>query len=322
MKRFLTLILLLTLCAGPLWANKAQLLDQVIAVVNDEAITQSELDGLLRPIYEDYKQRFSGENLFKELNEARTKLLNQLIEDRLVYQAAKAKGIQPDAQKIDQMVETFQKRFPTPEAMEKVLNAQGVTLHGLRERFEKQDMVRNLHEKEIRSKIIVSPSEAEKYYDSHPDEFTEKDRMRLRTLTIKKNDEAREKGLKDEAAWQKIQDLDLKIKGGKDFGDIARENSQDVNAHNGGLGDWIERGSMIEAIDRVIFKLKLGETSSIVETAMGYHLFRAKEIKTGSKRTLEQTREEIYSKLYNQKSEKRFNEWMNDLKRNAYISVR
>ena len=322
-KPIFLLFALLTALSSPLWAaDKPQLLDQVIAVVNDEAITQSELDGLLRPIYEDYRQRYSGDKLYQELNEARTKLLNQLIEDRLVYQEAKTKGVQADALKIDQMIEAFQKRFPTPEAMEKALDVQGVTLHGLRERFEKQEMVRSLHEKEIRSKIVVSPSDIENFYEQNPDEFTEKDRVRARTLTIKKSEEAREKGLKDEQAWQKMQKLEMQIKSGKDFGEIAKENSQDVNARNGGTGDWIERGAMIETIDEVLFKLKPGETSGIIETPMGYHLFRVEEIKSGSKRTLDQVREEIEANLYRMKSEERFNEWMNNLKRGAYISVR
>ncbi len=308
--------------AGSQALAQTQLLDQVIAVVNDEAITQSELDSILRPIYEDYKQRYSGDKLFRELNEARTKLLNQLIEDRLVYQEAKEKKIEVDAAQIDKQMETFQKKFPTLETMETALNAQGVTLHGLRERLEKQEMVRQLHEQEIRAKIIISPSEIEKYFEEHPEEFTEKDRMRVRSLTIKKSDEAREKGLKDEAASQKINELETKIRGGADFAEVARENSQDVNAKDGGMGDWVERGAMIEAIDQVIFKLKPGETSGVVETAMGYHLFRVEEIRSGSKRGLEQVREEIYSILYRQKSETRFNEWINDLKRKAYISIR
>lgn len=313
---------LVLLSALPAQAAPSQLLDQVIAVVNDEAITQSELDSILRPIYEDYKQRFSGERLFRELNEARTKLLNQLIEDRLVYQEAKEKKITADAAKIDEQMEAFQKKFPTPQTMEEALSAQGVTLHGLRERLEKQEMVRTLHDQEIRAKVVVSPSEIEKYYEDHPEEFTEKDRIRVRSITIKKSEEARDKGLKDEASLARIHEIQEEINGGGDFARLAKENSQDMNAAEGGLGEWMERGSMIEAIDQVIFSLQPGETSDVIETPMGYHLFRAEEIRTGRKRDLEQVRDEIYSIIYRDKSETRFNEWVNDLKRKAYISIR
>jgi parvulin-like peptidyl-prolyl isomerase len=314
-----TVFMLLTV---PSAQAQTQLLDQVIAVVNDEAITQSELDSILRPIYEDYKQRYSGDKLFRELNEARTKLLNQLIEDRLVYQEAKEKKVEVDALKIDEQIDSFQKKFPTPVAMEKALNDQGVTLHGLRQRLEKQDMVKSLHDQEVRAKVVVSPSEIEKYFEEHPEKFTSKDRIRVRSLTIKKSDEAREKGLKDEAALEKIHALEESIKAGADFAALAKESSQDVNAKEGGIGDWVERGAMIEAIDHVIFKLKTGETSEVLETAMGYHLFRCEEIQAGSKRGLEDVRDEIYGLIFRDKSEARFNEWLKELKSKAYISVR
>ncbi len=305
-----------------LYAGESQLLDQVIAVVNDEAITQSELDGLLRPIYEEYKQRYSGEKFVQELTEARRKLLNQLIEDRIVFQEAKSRSIKSDAAQIDEQMSEFQKRFATPGDMEAALNSQGVTLHGLRDRLERQAMVRTLHEQEVRAKVLVSPSEIEKYYDEHPADFLQKARARPRSITLKKNDEAREKGLKDEEAWKKIQDIHTKLKKGADFAEVARQESQDAQAKNGGLGDWVERGAMIEAVDQVLFKLKPGESSEIVETAMGYHLFRLEEIQAENKKSLEEVRDEIHGKLYQQKSEQRFNEWMQELKQKTYISIR
>ena len=326
-KRYRLLFALFTLSllvglTNPLVLAQTQLLDQVVAVVNDEAITQSELDSILRPIYEDYKQRYSGDKLFRELNDARTKLLNQLIEDRLVYQEAKAKKIEVDSFKIDEQIEAFQKKFPNGEAMEKALNEQGVTLHGLRERLEKQEMVKTLHEQEVKSRVVVSPSDIEKYFDAHADQFTSKDHIRVRSITIKKSDEAREKGLKDEAASEKINALAKSLQEGGDFAALAKENSQDVNSKDGGLGDWVERGAMIEAVDQVIFKLKAGETSEVLETAMGYHLFRCEEIRAGSKRSLEEVRDIIYGLIYQEKSETRFNEWLKELKSKAYVSVR
>ena len=63
---------------------EVQMIDRVVAVVNDDAITQSELDLLLRPLYEQYKQEYRGDEVFRRLGKVRIKLLNQLIEDRLV----------------------------------------------------------------------------------------------------------------------------------------------------------------------------------------------------------------------------------------------
>jgi peptidyl-prolyl cis-trans isomerase SurA len=89
MKKIITLLIIILCFAGFQNLARAELLDRIVAVVNDEPITQSELDILLRPIYDEYKMEFRGEELVTQLNEVRQKLLSQLIEDRLVFQKAK-----------------------------------------------------------------------------------------------------------------------------------------------------------------------------------------------------------------------------------------
>ena len=301
---------------------ETQLLDQVVAVVNEEAITQSELDMLLRPIYEHYKGEYQGQHLFRKLTEARQKLLNQLIEDRLVYQEAKKEKIEVDEIDIDHQVDQFKKQFPTQKEWEEALHKQGMTLGFVRDRFRRQTMVRNLHDREIRSKVVVSPLEIEHYYREHPEEFSKQDRLKVRSITLKKNDDVRAQGLKDEEAWKNIQDFRKKIVEGADFGELAKQFSQDSHASKNGLGDWVEKGDMIPEIDDVIFKLKVGQVSEVIETSMGYHLFLLIERKEGHKRTFEEARDEIHNKLFQQKMEERFNQWMEELKQTAYISIR
>jgi len=312
----------LTLAAGSLHAAERELLDQVIAVVNDEPITQSELDVLLRPYYEQMRSELHGEELAMRLNEARQKLLNQLIEDRLVIQQAQKEGIQVDAVEIDEDLDAFKKRFPNDLAMEDVLKEQGMTMGDVRKKLEKQSMMRELHGREIRAKIVVSPKEVEDFYSNNAAKFDREPRLKVRSITIKKSYEARDKGVADEEAKTKISELSRRILAGEDFGALAKEYSEDVQAANNGISDWIPRGSMIPVIDDVIFSLRLGEISQVIETPMGYHLFRVEEKEPSLKRSFEDVRDEIFAELYRQKSEQRFHDWMQELKRNAYISIR
>jgi parvulin-like peptidyl-prolyl isomerase len=84
----------------------------------------------------------------------------------------------------------------------------------------------------------------------------------------------------------------------------------------------VGRGDVIPAIGDVIFKLKPNEVSEMVETSMGYHLFRLEERKEGHKRSFEEARDEIFSKIFREKGSEQFRLWMEELKRKAYISVR
>jgi len=319
--RWIFIITLLAAFPAHLSASR-ELLDQVIAVVNDEPITQSELDLLLKPVYDQFRQEYHGEDLIVKLNEARRKLLNQLIEDRLVHQEAVAKGMEVDYPEIDEKMEQFQAQFPNELAMEEVLDAQGMTLKDVRDRLTRQSLIRKLHDREIRAKIVVSPMEIEKYYSENEAKFAEEERIKVRSITLKKNYDAREKGLKDEDAYTRVTELRKKILTGQDFAKLAKESSEDVQAESGGLSDWIRRGAMIPVINDAIFSLDIGQASEIIETPMGYHIFRVEEKETASKQSLEEVRDQIHQELYTKKTEDRFYEWMQELKREAYISIR
>ncbi|MDP3921512.1 MAG: peptidyl-prolyl cis-trans isomerase [Candidatus Omnitrophota bacterium] len=322
MKYAHALIFSLTLLSFAAVGTAAELLDRVIAVVNDEPITQSELDVLFRPIYDDYKNEIRGEELMVKLNDIRRKLLNQLIEDRLVFQEAEDRKLEVDPSAIDKQVQEFKKRFLEADAVESALASQGLTMRDVRDRFRRQEMVRQLHDMEIRSKVVVSPAEVEEFYYANQSEFSDEERIKVRSITIKKDEEAREKGLKDEEARSLIEDLRSRILLGEDFGALAREFSQDIHAADSGMSEWLTRGSMIAVIDDAIFKMKQGEISDFIETPMGYHMFRLEEKHEGHQRDLEEVRDEIFAHLFRQKAQERFQEWMLELKRGAYISIR
>lgn len=320
MKPFILALILAFLAPSMVHAD-SQVLDQVAAVVNDEIITQSEMDVFLRPIYEDYKKQYSGEELAQKMFEARQKLLSQLVEDRLVYQEAKNQKIEVDEAMIDRDMEEFKKRFKSETEMEDMLSREGMNLKEMRERMKRQAMIRQIQDREIRARVVVSPAEVETFYNEHPEEFSGTEKIKVRSFTIKKDETAREKGLKDEASRNRIEEIRKKILSGESFGELAKQFSQDTNAAQEGLGDWMEHGSMIPIIDEVIFNLKKGEISKVVESPMGYHLFRIEEKQEKYHKTLAESREQIFGILYQKKSQERFQEWLKDLKRNAYISL-
>ena len=183
-------------------------------------------------------------------------------------------------------------------------------------------MIRKLHESEIRSKIIISPREQEAYYNEHKAEFSAQEQVRAVSLTIKKSDEARQKGIMDEAAQGRLNELRQKILKGEAFEKIVRENSEDKHSDEEGKGSWILRGQMIPAVDEVIFKTKAGQITEMIETPIGYHIFKIVERQEPIQKSYEQVREQIYEILFRKKSEERFTVWMDGLKKNAYISVK
>ncbi|MFH1208179.1 MAG: peptidyl-prolyl cis-trans isomerase [Candidatus Omnitrophota bacterium] len=322
MMKIVLFSLIMTLSVPFARAAEQELLDRVVAVVNDEVITQAELDTFLRPIYEQYSKEYSGAELVKAIDEVRQKILGQMIEDKLVYQEAVLMGIEIKEEDEEKEFQEFKSKLEKPGDLDEMLEREGLTMKALRERLKKQAMVRQLQDREIRSKVIVSPAEIEAFFKNNPDKFKSKERIRVKSLTIKKSEEARAKGLTDEKAKQRIGLLAQKIRLDRNFDQIVKDLSEDSHAKEEGLGEWIERGAMIESVDEVIFKTPVGAITGVVETPIGYHIFRIEAKEPEKVRTFEEVKDQIAGYLFQEKSNVRFHDWMEEIKKAAYISIK
>lgn len=299
-----------------------EVLDKVVAVVNDEVITQSELDILLLPVYNQYKNLFAGEKLVEKLSEARRSILNQLIEDRLVYQETKRLKIEVTEEEVNARYLEFKSRFKGEGEAEKLLAEQGLTPAKLKERYRQQIAIRKLHQYYIRSKILVTPKDIQDYYQSHLAKFTQKERLKVKTITIRKSEASVRSKEADPVAREKAEEILRHLYAGEKFETLAARYSEDNKATGGGDLGVVQRGDLVEGIDMVLFNLKPGEISPIMETDMGFHIFKVVEKRPRQVNPFDQVRDDIHDFLFRKKSRERFGEWMKDLKKSAYITIR
>lgn len=299
-----------------------QLVDRVVAVVNKEVITQSEFEVLFRPIYEQVRKAYQGPDLQRELEDIRLKLLNQIIEDKLVYQEAQKLGITVSDAELEEEIATFKQQFPKGIEFEKEMEQSGITMADIEKRFRERLAIEKLHHSLIRGKVVVSPAEVEQYFKEHLEEFAQKERAKVFCITLRKGEEAVKKGIMDEGVKKKAESLLNDLKQGADFEKSAKQYSQDTHAAQGGLVGFIEKGDMVNNIDQVLFSLPAGSLSDILETEYGYHIFKVAEKQPAFKKTFEEAKEEIIDKLFRIQAHKQFVEWMDGLKKKSYISIR
>jgi peptidyl-prolyl cis-trans isomerase SurA len=324
MKKILFVLLLICTLSAPVLGQVAgkQLVDRVIAVVNDEVITQSEFDIVFRPIYEQIKSAYQGEDLQRQVHDVRLKLLNQLIEDRLVYQEAKEAGIEILDSEIREEVEKFKKQFPDEDTYQREIDRIGLSQEDLEQQFRERLSISRLHQYVIRSKVIVSPTEVQQYFEEHKDTFVQKDEIDAWSITIQKSDDAVLKGIKDEDAFARAESIREQLSQGADFEELAKAHSEDAGAANGGHVGFVQEGNFLAGIDEVIFSLPENSYSEVLETERGYHVFKVGERKAGKVLSFEEAREKIRDFLFMGKAHKRFTGWMEELKQKSYISIR
>ena len=139
----------------------------------------------------------------------------------------------------------------------------------------------------------VNPTDADlqRMYSQNVEAFRTPERVKARHILLKTTG----KPASEEAAIKaKGESLLKQIKGGADFAKLAKENSEDSSAANGGdLGDWITHGQMVPEFDKAIFALKPGETSDLVKTQYGYHIVQTLARQDAGVRTFAEVKGEL-----------------------------
>ncbi len=296
---------------------QAATINKFVAIVNDEVITQQDIDQLLAVLYAQYSQESKGYELLQKMEQVKKDILNQIIEDKLVLSRAKELGIKITESEIDERLDYIKKGFSSDEEFYKTLEIQGVTIATLKDRYRDQLMMKKLVDYEVKSKISVLPSEISDYYEKHKDQFKEGDKYGVKNILIKAKDE-----VSFELAKVEIEGVYNKLKEGGNFDDLAKQFSQGPNAEKGGDMGYIEQGQMLEALDKAIFKLKQGEFSEPVKSEIGYHIFKVEDIRYGKQASLEEVQKDVQMMLFQDKFKAQVNEWLLGLKKKAYISIK
>ncbi|MDP2911807.1 MAG: peptidylprolyl isomerase [Candidatus Omnitrophota bacterium] len=295
----------------------AETINKFVAVVNDEVITQQDIDQLLAVMYAQYSQEFKGDELLQKMEQVKKDILNQVVEDKLVLSRAKELGIKVTESEIDERLDYIKKGFPSEEEFYKTLETQGVTMSNLKDRYRDQIMMKKLVDYEVRSRISVLPSDVSAYYEKHMSEFREGDKYKVKNILIKAKDDVSTELVKVE-----IYDIYKKLKEGWSFDELAKQYSQGPNAEKGGDMGYIEKGQMLEVLDNAIFKLKPGEFSEPVKSEIGYHVFKVEDINYGKQGSLEEAQKNIQMMLFQVKFKEKVSEWLAGLKEKAYISIK
>lgn len=295
----------------------AEVLDKVIAVVNDEVVTQREFDRVYTPIKTAYEQNFQGEELQKRLEAARKGILDQLVDMKLAVSLAKKKAVKIDEEELKKRIATIKGYYASDDEFNKALSDKGTNLTEFEKDIREQMLAQELVNQEVASKISITPAEVEELYTKNRDKLVSPLKMKLQSILIRKGD-----GVDPAVAKKKADDLLAEIKGGADFTKVATEKSEGPYAAQGGEMGFVSPGQMVKEIDDVVFVMKPGDMSGVIETEMGYHIFKVEERQEARPLELAEVEEFLRAQLYRKKFEENLVKWIEEKKKNAFISFK
>lgn len=295
----------------------AEVVDKIIAVVNDEVITQSEFEESMLSFIADYQLRYGLEEAEDRLNEAKSDALNRLIEERLILQEAKRRNMQVDKAEVDERLQQVRSKFDSEEKFKKTLSRSGLTIRKLKDKYREQIMMRVLVNGIISHNVKITPTQIAAYYYGHKSEFIQPEKVKFRIIILKFMSE--EEKIKVRSFAEKLLD---RIRSGEDFGILAKQYSEGPNAEDGGDMGFISRAEMIKEIDEAIFSLRENEISEIIETSLGYNIVKVEKIISSSELSLAEATSLISERLFGRDAELVFREFIDNLKKEAYIDIK
>jgi len=310
--RFFWIFCLLFFWAGHL---PATVVEKIVAVVNDDVITASEVDAILHPLYEKYKQVYSGDELITNIRKARKEAIDQLIERKLITQEAKTQGIDVPQETMDRQMAEIQARFGGRENLIEALERDGITYEELSQKIRAQLNAKALVQQILMTRVSVSPQAIEVYYNDHREQFQEDEKIHAYHLFIKK-----EAGGAEEARKKAAKSLE-RIRQGEDFSVVVREMSEGPNADKGGDLGFFPRGTLIKDIEEVAFSLQPGDVSGVIESPIGFHILRVEARRKSRLKPLSEAYHEIEERLFQHKAAEVRKEWVSELKEKAYIEI-
>jgi peptidyl-prolyl cis-trans isomerase SurA len=321
--RGLILILIVGLLF-PLYLS-AQVVDKVVAVVNDEIITLSELEEDTAGLFRSITQSNPEKPILEAMEQAREISLNSMIERRLIKQKAKNYNVTVTDEDIETAYEKIRNDMSlNPTEFRQKLEKSGLTEESYRNKLKSQILQSRLLSYDVRSKIVVTDEMIRGYYKDH---YTSKvDKKSFYLLQIgcswnKKDDSEALISEKEETRKRTERIFEL-AKKGQDFKMLAEKFSELPSASDGGDIGIFTLDEMAPAMRDAVRTLKPGEISEIIETPIGNQFFKLvseDENAVVVTTAFEAVKEEIREKIFEEKLKIAYSEWVKKLKEDAYI---
>ena len=306
-KVFLTVFTLIWLQAS--LAVGAEVVDRIVAVVNDEIITLVQLNKMLTPYREKIEAGTGTEKQKKEMMESlERKMLHQLIDRSLANQEAERYHIHISDEELDKAIANFKKMNNLDEEnFQKALESQHMTFEEYRDRIRQDILQSRLINRAVRSKVIVTDTDIKAYYDEHAKEFAGTEKYELRNILVR-----------DEKT---IKEVKAKLEQKVAFKLVAEEYSIAPNSQEGGYLGIFDISSFSDAVKKELTRLKKGEYTGVIQIDQGYQILYVEDIVMDGGKTLDQAREEIQGILYKKEEKEKFDHWLETLKEHAHVKI-
>ena len=303
----------------------SELIDKVVAVVNNDIITLSEVEQEAEGLYRVIAQKNSGDSQLQILAEAREKTLDALIDRKLIAQKAERHNVSVSEEEIENGYEKVRNRSGLDETeFRKKLEESGMTEKSYRANIGAQILQSKIVSFDVRSKVVITEAMMLDYYDENYTYRVEEGNFYLLQIgfAIDKSTNSEDLTTNIKSTRKRAERVHNLALNGQDFKTLAKKFSDLPSAVDGGDIGAFMLDEMASSMRSAVSALEPGGISKIIETDAGFQFFK---LLSGESNTIvvtssfEEAKDEIKQKLFEQKMNEAYSEWIKGLKEKAYI---
>jgi parvulin-like peptidyl-prolyl isomerase len=315
------ILLFAFLSSAGLAAPQTEVIEAIVAVVEGDIITLSEIRTEYRLRAEALRSQLEGEQLSAELKRMKANLLEDMITNKLLLQKAKQQGIDV-AEQLNMQIESLKKEngFDTDAQLIQAMRQQGIVFEEWKQEMEENLLRQAVIFNEVGQSIVVDDTEVVNYYHEKREEFVEPAEYTIKAIYLSGENRIREEvqGTMDEISG--------KIQAGENFGALAAEYSdlepaEGEDEESRGLLGSYQPGDLNRALEEVVEQLNTGEVSNWIEAQNGWWLLKLVNKKESRIKEFEEVREDIERTLYQQKQQQAIEGYISKMRENSYVKV-
>jgi len=310
--------------AKPAVSGEGRVVEEIVARVNNEIITSSELEKARASAAEDAQQDCGGrctqEQLQVAIEDRQKFALRDLIDQSLLAQRGKDMGLNVEADVVKQLDQIrIQNKIPNMEEFEKAVAKEGLNWDDFKNNIRNKALTQQVISREVGSHITITHEEAVKFYEEHKNEFEKPEQVALRAieLSTEGKDETQLADVK-----KKADELLKRIGEGEDFAVLAKRFSDGSTAQQGGYLGVYKRGELSKSIEDKVFTMKKNQLTDVIETRQGFLILQVLERYEAGVQPYDKVENEIMDHLYGERIQPALREYLKTLREQSYVVIK
>jgi peptidyl-prolyl cis-trans isomerase SurA len=294
-----------------------QVVEDVIARVNDQIITRSEYERAEKGILESAAQTHASQ---ADVDDQQKNLLRDMIDQQILLAKGKELGISGEADMMRQLDEyRKQNHLDSIDALQKAAEQQGVNFEDFKQNIRDHIISQQVIQSEVGRRINMTHAQEEAYYEAHKQDFQQPEQVHLSEILITTPDNATDAQIAD--AQKRADEAAAKIKAGSSFADVAKAMSGGPTASAGGdLGDF-KRGTLGQVLEDATFSLPAGGVTVPIRTRQGFVILRVDSHQQAGVPPLKAIEPQVQEALYMQQMQPAIRDYLTKQRDQVYLDI-